>query len=244
MFLKPSSPQGKSHQHPSPAFARSSSASQHFYGEPHSLFFLIETRNAEPTRYLLPPTIHDMIDSRPEPLSQPDVLRVVLNAETAMYATIMRGCKRQLDGLSASLSRKDPAIRSQRHALSHALLEATLSNTRQATLCIELCIASDHRRRSEGNSSGLEPAIDHFLDTHFKLLWMRFPTLARMFDSVVYVTHVVVRHTASLCKETIGQGVRIQRARLTCGRGCVHTRWRERRRATKSQNKGQREMNA
>ena len=71
-----------------------------------------------------------MIDSRPGPLSQPEFLRVVFNAETAMYTTIMKGCKRQLDDLSAPLFRKDPAIRDLRHTLSHALLEATLSKAR------------------------------------------------------------------------------------------------------------------
>ena len=154
-----------------------------------------------------------------------------------MYATIIRGCKRQLDDLSASLFRKDPAIRGMRHTLSYVLLEATLSKTEQATLCIELCIASEHRRRPEGNSSGFGPAIDPFLDAQIEWLWMQFTASARMFDSVVYGTHVIVRHTASLCKETIGQGVRIQKAWSTCGRGCVHTRWRERRRPTRSQNR-------
>ena len=154
-----------------------------------------------------------------------------------MYATIIRGCNRQLDDLSASLSRKDPAIRGLRHMLSHALLEATLSKTEQATLCIELCVASEHRRRPKGNSSGFGPAIDPFLDAQIEWLWMRFTASARMFDSVVYRTHVIVRHTASLCKETIGQGVRIQKAWSTCGRGYVHTRWGKRRRLTRSQNR-------
>ena len=153
-------------------------------------------------------------DSSDAPPPQPDELKAILDAEIATHATIItviRDCERQLDELPDSLSPQDPTIRDLRHTLSHALLEAGQSKTRQSTLCMQLRSVSGYQRRIEGHSSGLGLTIDRFFEARDESLRMEFAALAQVFDSVANGARMLMRHVVSLCEGMLGQGRRIGR---------------------------------
>ncbi|CAD6591994.1 MAG: hypothetical protein ASARMPREDX12_005557 [Alectoria sarmentosa] len=153
-------------------------------------------------------------DSSDAPPPQPDELKAILDAEIATHATIItviRDCERQLDELPDSLSPQDPTIRDLRHTLSHALLEAGQSKTRQSTLRMQLRSVSGHQRRIEGHSSGLGLTIDRFFEARDESLRMEFAALAQVFDSVANGARMLMRHVVSLCEGMLGQGRRIGR---------------------------------
>ncbi|CAD6589322.1 MAG: hypothetical protein ASARMPRED_004007 [Alectoria sarmentosa] len=148
-------------------------------------------------------------DSSDAPPPQPDELKAILDAEIATHATIItviRDCERQLDELPDSLSPQDPTIRDLRHTLSHALLEAGQSKTRQSTLCMQLRSVSGYQRRIEGHSSGLGLTIDRFFEARDESLRMEFAALAQVFDSVANGARMLMRHVVSLCEGMLGQG--------------------------------------
>lgn len=155
-----------------------------------------------------PPIVWDESTiSAPTVLPQPDDLKAVLDAEIAVHATILTiigDCERQLDELSASHSLQDPTIRDLRHTLSHALLEASRSKNRQATLRMQLRIVSGYRRRLEGNTSGLGLAIDRFLEARDGTLRMEFAASAQVFNSLAKGARMVVRQVVSLYEGIIG----------------------------------------
>lgn len=143
------------------------------------------------------------------PLHQTDDIKAVLDAEIATHVTIrtiIGDCERQLDELSASLPPQDPTIRNLRHTLSHALLEASRSETRQVTLRMQLRIVSGRQR------SGLGLAIDRFFEARDESLRMEFAASAQVLDSVANGARIIVRQMTSLCKGMLGQGARIGRA--------------------------------
>lgn len=162
------------------------------------------------------PTLRDLsTDPGPVPLPQPDDLKAILDAEIATHATILTiigDCERQIDESSASLSPQDPTIRDLRHTLSHALLEASQSRTRQVTLGKQLHVVSRHQRRLEENTSGLGLAIERFFEARDESLRMEFAASAQVFGNVADGARMVVRQVVSLYEGMIGQGARIGRA--------------------------------
>lgn len=169
-----------------------------------------------PAEISFSPIVQDLCtDSSPAPLPQPDNLKAILDAEIATHATILtitEDYERQLNELSASLPPQDPTIRDLRFALSHALLEASQSRNRQATLRLQLRIVSGNQWRLKGSTSGLGLAIDRFFEARDESLRTEFAASAQILDSVAHGARMVTRQVASLCEGMRGQGARIGRA--------------------------------
>lgn len=159
----------------------------------------------------------------PGSFTQPDDLKTGLNAGIATHTAILilvGDCERQLDDVSASLSPQNLTIRDFPHTLSHALLEASQSMTRQEILRMQLRTLSGHQRRCDGNVSALGLAVDRFIEARDESLRVEFAA-SLVLDSVANGTRKLVRHVALFARACLARALGSVGHGRNCGSSCV-----------------------